>query len=246
MNWTRCLPASCLIAWLISGSVHTLQLTNEDPDALWTNREEFPSAMRALEIWDRRLKADPKDFESAWKLARACYWIRPRVSGRDADRERTRGIDAARRAIKLRNNSPEGHFWFALNLGVLRETFNWESALKEGFVTIERALKAVIKANPGFENGAAHVALGRLHGKTPSFFGGSKTKAEESLRRALDVDSENALALFFLAEFLIDRDRHTEARTTLERLIAAQVRPQWAPESRELQDRASRLVQTLK
>jgi len=246
MSGVRRLPALVLLITIVlCVPAHALQLTDEDPDELWANREEFPSAMQALKVWDQRLKADSDDFESAWKLARACYWIQPRVSARDADRERKRGLDAARRAIKLRKNSPEGHYWLALNLGVLSESLDWEDIFDAGFVTMRRALEAVIKADPAFEQGAAHAALGRLYSKTPVLMGGNKKKAEEYLRGSLNFDSENALALFFFAEFLVDRDRKAEARAALERLLAAPTHPEWSPESREFRQKAARLLDRL-
>jgi hypothetical protein len=51
--------------------------------------------------------------------------------------------------------------------------------------------------------------------------------------------------LFFLAETLIELDREDEARTMLERLIAAPIDPQWAPEDREFKQKASVLIKTL-
>ena len=47
----------------------------DDPDALYRERETLASAKRAEQIWTTRLAADPRDFASAWKLARADYWL---------------------------------------------------------------------------------------------------------------------------------------------------------------------------
>src|SRR6476469_3093918 len=81
-----------------------------DPDALYAHREDLGSARRAADIWSERLQKNPRDFEAAWKLARARYWL----GGHAADNERKTilqsGIDAGRTAAALEPNRPEGHF----------------------------------------------------------------------------------------------------------------------------------------
>src|SRR5690242_1381797 len=47
----------------------------EDPDALYRQRDTLAAAQQAERIWAARLAANAKDFESAWKLARARYWL---------------------------------------------------------------------------------------------------------------------------------------------------------------------------
>src|SRR5215510_2191230 len=43
-----------------------------DPDRLYADRARLSSALEAATIWEARLMKDPRDFESAWKLARTC------------------------------------------------------------------------------------------------------------------------------------------------------------------------------
>src|SRR5262245_56657613 len=72
-----------------------------DPDALYRDRANVASAKQAVGIWDARLKANGSDFESAWKLARAMYWLgtHDTESVRRADLER--GVEAGRKAAML-------------------------------------------------------------------------------------------------------------------------------------------------
>ena len=46
-----------------------------DPDALYRARADLAQARGAAAAWEARLAANPKDVESAWKLARAMYWL---------------------------------------------------------------------------------------------------------------------------------------------------------------------------
>ena len=50
--------------------VLALLLQVPDPDSLYGDRANVASA-----VWEQRLASNPRDFESAWKLARACYWL---------------------------------------------------------------------------------------------------------------------------------------------------------------------------
>src|SRR5829696_1144895 len=91
------------------------------PDALYARREEAGMAARAAEAWAARLTATPNDFEAAWKLSRARYYIGTNgaVAGRRAAFDA--GMTAARTAIALQPSKPEGHFWLAANMGALAE-----------------------------------------------------------------------------------------------------------------------------
>ena len=51
------------------------QVPADDPDALYKDRETLASAKKATEIWAGRLAANPKDFDSAYRLAQARYWL---------------------------------------------------------------------------------------------------------------------------------------------------------------------------
>src|SRR5688572_15645941 len=100
---------SCITALYLASSVLAAQVS-DDPDALYRDRENPASAKKATEIWETRLAVNPKDFESAWKLARARYWLGTNglpEPGRKGALEG--GIAAARTAIALNPSGPEGH-----------------------------------------------------------------------------------------------------------------------------------------
>jgi len=58
-----------------ASAVELIQDESLDPDALYARRENVTFAQQAAAIWQSRLQKNPNDFESAWKLARATYWI---------------------------------------------------------------------------------------------------------------------------------------------------------------------------
>jgi tetratricopeptide (TPR) repeat protein len=216
-----------------------------DPDALYAKREDLASAQRAASIWAQRLQQNPRDFESAWKLARARYWL----GGHAADAERKRlfedGIAAGRAAADIEPNRPEGHFWMAANMGALAESFGLRQGLKYRG-TIKDELLTVLKLAPAFQQGSADRALGRWYYKVPGLFGGSKQKSEEYLRRSLKYGPESTASHFFLAETLLDQGRRDDARTELQHVIDAPLDPDWGPEDREFKAKAKQMLADLR
>src|ERR1700754_3642696 len=121
-----------------------------DPDALYAGRDDLTKARSAATIWADRLQKNPQDFEAAWKLARARYWL----GGRAPEAERKNflegGIAAGRSAVALAPNRPEGHFWIAANMGALAESFGRRQGLKyRGDIKDE--LLTVLKLDPAFQ-----------------------------------------------------------------------------------------------
>jgi tetratricopeptide (TPR) repeat protein len=212
-----------------------------DPDALYANRADLASAQKALAIWESRLKARPRDFESAWKLARAAYWLGGHLPESGRRQALERGVEAGSHAARLEPHRPEGHFWTAASMGALAESFGVRAGLKYRG-PIKRALETVLKIDPGFQKGSADRALGRWYYKVPGLFGGSKKQSEIHLRKSLAYDPQSTASLYFLAETLFALDRDKEARAALEQVIAAPLDPEWTPEDREFKKKAELLL----
>jgi tetratricopeptide (TPR) repeat protein len=239
---------SCILAFYLA--VHAAlplpaeQTQTTDPDALYAHRDDLPSARRAETIWAERLKANANDFESAWKLARARYWIGGHVA--DVDRKATyeAGIAAGRDASRLQPARPEGYFWLAANMGALAESFGLGQGIKYRG-DIKDALLTVLKLDPAFQAGSADRALGRWYYKVPGLFGGSKKKSEEHLRRSLTYSPNSTASHFFLAETLLAAGRRDDARAELQRVLDAPLDPDWIPEDSEFKEKAQKLLASL-
>ena len=217
----------------------------EDPDALYRQRDDIAIAQQAEQIWAGRLTQDAKDFESAWKLARARYWLGTHGPEKARKAYLEAGIAAGRGAIVAAPDKPEGHFWVAANMGALAESFGLRQGLKyRGDIKSE--LETVLRLDPAFQQGSADRALGRWYYKVPGLFGGSNQKSEDHLRKSLTYNPNSTVSLFFLAETLIDEKKKDEARAALNRAIEAPLDPDWAPEDRDFKQKARSLLGTLK
>ena len=167
------------------------QVPDGDPDALYRDRETLASATRAAEVWAARLAANARDFESAWKLARARYWLG------------TNGLpEAERRKARSNRAWPPGGQPPPSSRNGPRATSGWprtwarwpsRSACGRGSSTatpIKESLEKVLALDPAFLQGSADRALGRWYFKVPGLFGGSNSKSEEHLRKALSLQPE--------------------------------------------------------
>ena len=222
-----------------------VQVPADDPDALYKDRENLASARRATEIWEARLKGNTRDFESAYKLAQARYWL-----GTNGLPERERkaaleaGIAAARTAIAINAARPEGHFWLAANMGALAESFGLRQGIKYRG-QIKDALLTTLKIDPGFLQGSADRALGRWYFKVPGLFGGSNRRSEEHLRKSLTYNPHSVISHLFLGDTLADEGRRDEARQEYQAAIDAPFDPDWTPEDRRFKAQAKQLLQRL-
>ena len=216
----------------------------DDPDQLYAQRTNLASAERAATIWEERLSKQSGDFEAAWKLARAAYWLGGHAAPGERRKQFERGVAAGTKAAAINPQRPEGHFWKAANMGALAESFGMRAGLKYRG-PIKEALETVLKIDPAFEQGSADRALGRWYQKVPRLFGGSKDKAEEHLRRSLTYNPNSSSSHFFLAELLLERNQRDAARGELERVLTASSGPEWAPEDAEFKAKAREMLKTI-
>jgi tetratricopeptide (TPR) repeat protein len=221
------------------------QDTARDPDRLYADREHLQSALDAAAVWESRLKTNPKDFESAWKLARACYWLGGHVAEDGRRVQYERGIEAGRQASVLQTDRPEGYFWMAANMGAMAESFGLRQGIKYRS-PVKKALETVLMIDPGFQQGSADRALGRWYQKVPGLFGGSNDKSVEHLKRSLTHDPASTASHFFLAETYLEMNRKDQARQEAQKVLELPVNPNWAPEDREFKQKAKALLERLR
>lgn len=222
-----------------------MQVPDDDPETLYKDRENLASARKATQIWASRLQANPKDFESAVKLAQARYWLG--TNGLPEPERKAAleaGIAAARSAIAINAKRPEGHFWLAANMGALAESFGLRQGIRYRG-QIKDALLMTLTLDQGFLQGSADRALGRWYFKVPGLFGGSNKRSEEHLRKALTYNPNSVISHIFLADTLADMGRKDEARKEYQAAIDAPFDPDWMPEDRRFKERAKHLLARL-
>jgi tetratricopeptide (TPR) repeat protein len=232
--------ACALVCAALTRGVLALQPNTLDADALYRQRETLANAKQAANLWAARASVD---YDSAWKLARVCYWIGTHDSSRNQRASLERGVTAGETAVRLGSTRPEGHFWMAANMGRLAESFGVFQGVKyRGRIKDE--LERVLAIDPGWQGGSADDALGQWYASVPRLFGGNSQTAEQHLRSAIGHDPNNTSALLFLGEMLMNQGRTAEARIYLQRVIDAEVDEDWVPEDREFKQKAAGLLKS--
>lgn len=214
-------------------------------DALYANRASLADAQAAAVLWQERLIKDATDFDAAWRLGRAGYWLGehlPIDSARVAAFET--GMDAARKAIAAQPARPEGYFWLAANMGGMAELKGIRAGLKYR-TPVRQNLEKVLALDRAFQKGSADRALGRWYYKVPGLFGGSNRKSEQHLRQSLTYHPQSIASRYFLAETLEDTGRKTDAIRALREIETLAIDPEWAPEDEEFKTKARALLAKL-
>jgi len=213
-------------------------------DALYADRANLASARRAADLWSAALTVNPRDFASAWKLARADYWLGGHVPKPEQRGFYDRGIEAGRQAIGIEPTRPEGHFWLAANMGARAESSGVAGLRYRKPIKTE--LEIVLRLDPSFLEGSADRALGRWYQEVPRLLGGSRKQAEEHLKAALKYKNDSAITHYFLADLYADGGRVDDARAEVQKALEAPIDPEWVPEDQEWKMKARQLLTTLK
>ena len=216
-----------------------------DADALYADRANLASAREAAKLYEAYLDRDAMAFDTAWKLARACYWLGGHAPQPERRASLERGVVVAQQAVALQPNRPEGHFWVAANMGTLAESFGLRAGLKYR-KPVKEELETVLRLDPAFMEGSADRVLGRWYFRVPSLFGGSDKRAEEHLRASLKYNEQSTISHFFLAELLVEEGRRPEARAELQKVLDAPLSADLAPEDQEYKEKARSLLASLR
>jgi tetratricopeptide (TPR) repeat protein len=161
--------------------------------------------------------AESEPVESAQQLAsRACEFLR---QGEDAANEEakraaySRGLALARRAVALDDRNADAHFAVFGNEGRLLlldgATPNPVTLLK-----VNKELDRVLALDPNHSDALA--AKGGLYRQLPWILGGSLSKAEDYLNRAIELNPTAVSARIELAETYRDMGEPQRGRSLLE------------------------------
>src|SRR5690348_485493 len=143
-------PALAAPSWASAQTIaQTPVKAAANPDELYAGRVDTAKAKQAADIWQQRA-ADGKDYESLWKLSRASYFLATLGPKADQSAALERGITAGKQAAALQPDKPEGHFWYAANMGEKAQRSSKVTALgMKGDIKSE--LERVIAIQPGWQ-----------------------------------------------------------------------------------------------
>lgn len=215
-----------------------------EAETLYEGRADLVKARVAVAALRQAQVADYGNYEAAWKLARAAYYVGDRTDDDDESDDMFRqGIEAGQAAVKLQPDKADGHFWLGANYG--GNAANSTLASLSSVQDIRREMEAVVKIDEGYQSGSAYLGLGRLYLQAPRVLGGDANKAIEYLEKGLQFGPNNSLMRFHLAEAYYAAERMADARKQLEALFAITPDPKYAAEHNDAVEKGKKLLTKL-
>jgi hypothetical protein len=203
-------------------------------DELYRRRDDRAAWAEQQRLAQATLARAPQDYGVLWRVARIYFWLSddPGQSNDQRSKLGKDGWDFAERAVAVNPNDVAGHYYAAVCIGNYALGLGIMKALSKGLEGKFRdQLGAAERFNVRYEHGAIDTAWGRFYEKLP-WPKRDRKKAEEHLRRALQIGPDNLRARVYLAETLLNDDRAPEAKRLLDEVSAAQIGRYDAPEER--------------
>lgn len=215
-----------------------------EADKLYEGREELSKARVAVAALRQARTADYGNYEAAWKLARASFYVAEH-SDNDSERDDMyrEGTEAAKAAVQLQPDKPDGHFWLGANYG--GSAAHSTLANLSSFQDIKHEMETVLKLDEGYQGYSAYLGLGRLYLQAPRMIGGDSTKAIEYLEKGIKLNPNHTVMRFHLAEAYEENNRYAEAKKQIETLMGITPDPKYTAEHKDAVEKAKKLLEKI-
>ena len=202
-------------------------------DTLWRDRTPANYRANAQKVIDR-LKPHAKQFEAAWRLARAYVWLSERKpyhqDGAYKARLGQQAMRHAQTAIKLKPERVEGHYYHAWAVGQWSLGISIPKALWKGAEgKLRRSMKKAQALSAGYDDHGVLRMWGRFFHSLPwPKYDGAK--ALRYLQDGTRRSPSNLRGWFYLAEAQIGLKKHAAACATVARALKVKAQPRAEPD----------------
>ena len=215
-----------------------------EAESLWEGRDDLQKARVCVSALRQARTADYGNYEAAWKLARASFYVGDHTDNDDEREDMFReGTESGKAAVQLEPNKADGHFWLGANYG--GSAAHSTIANLSSFQDIKGEMEAVLKIDETYQGYSAYLGLGRLYLQAPRVLGGDTAKAIEYLQKGLKLNPNHSLMRFHLAEAFESDNRDAEAKKQLEALMATTPDPKYLAEHNVAVTRAKKLSEKI-
>lgn len=235
----------------VRAPVRPLALTAEEAgpahDEGWKLFAEQPRTLirvtHAAQLLERAARALRDNFDAQWQATQALAFLAENDARPEFKLEAAkRAVTLARHARELQPDRVEGHYWYAISVGLLAgaDRSYGLSAVGE----MEPALKRAIEIDERYDLAGPLRTLGILHLRTPAPPAsiGSPRQGLRLLQRAAELFPDYPENFLYLAEALRDNGRADVARQAIEKVLQSAPWPdrqfestQWKAQARQLQ-----------
>ncbi|HVF31068.1 MAG TPA: tetratricopeptide repeat protein [Pyrinomonadaceae bacterium] len=212
-----------------------------ESDALFKQRDDLDKLRASIKGLTAVRNSDNRNYQVEWTFAKHNYLLGKFSPNEDeAEEALEMGRDAGKIASRLEPHKPEGHFWYAANLGELAK----RSPITVGLMSVDdikESMGKVVELQPDYQGASAYDALAQVELGT-KLKGGDALKAVDYLEKGLQLAPENPNIRLHLAEAYLAVKRDAEARKQLDHLLAVKPDPRYVPEYRECVEKAKKLL----
>lgn len=204
----------------------SLEEVIERADALYAAREQSKNVRASVELL-QAAAADSDDYELAWRLGRALFFLGQEANAPDAARAyHAKGAEASTRAVGFRPERVEGRFWLGVNLALSARLQTPLNALRLA-LRARRELERAARLDSAYHAAGPLRVLGRLQHKLPRWLGGGARRARANFESAIKIAPANTVTRLYYAEMLMDTGATDQARTHLQYILNAPHDPAW-------------------
>lgn len=212
-------------------------------ESLFKERADVAKLRESVKVLAQGRDANNRNYEVEWKFAKFSYFLGKALTDeKESSAAFEKGKEAGQIASRIEANKPDGHFWYAANLGELARRSPITVGIKS-VSEIQAAMNKVIEIEPGYQAASAYVALAQIELKT-TMTGGKAEKAAELLEKAFAIEKNNTNIRLQLAEAYLAMDKDAEARKQIDELLKMKPHPDYVPEYNEDVAKAKKLLET--
>jgi hypothetical protein len=185
-------------------------------DNLYSRRADIDCVIECVQL----LKSvEIGEFEITWRLGRAWFFLGQEA--RDCSERRKhykRGIEASERAVTLKDERVEGHFWLGVNLALLAAEVNVIAGARLA-LQARRALLRAVAIDAGFHGAGPLRVLAKLEQKLPKVLGGGIERSRGHFDQAIQIAPGNTVTRIYYAELLLKLGEHASVKRQLEAVL---------------------------
>jgi len=186
---------------------------------------------KSIDLYLKAVAQQPDDYEANWKTARAYreYADKARKKGVEGWEDicaqyGKAGMQYAQKAIELKPERPEGHYYYGLNVGVYSDGVSIFTALREGLKDkTQQSFEKTYEINKMYKDGGPMLSLGRFWAVLPwPMRDRKKSLAYYREYQETPYFATNTEAQLFLAELLIQmggEENKAEAKGYVEKAL---------------------------
>ena len=167
---------------------------------------------KSIDLYIKAVEQQPDDYEAAWKCARAHreYADEAKKKGVEGWKDicaqyGKAGMQYAQKAIELKPERPDGHYYYGLNVGIYSDGVSIFTALKEGLKDkTQQSFEKTYEINKMYKDGGPMLSLGRFWAVLPwPLRDREKSLVYYREYQQTQYFATNTEAQLFLAELLI-------------------------------------------